>query len=337
MIFTLIPWIPVDPFDSAFGPFRQGPGPISVDSPYYPTHYLQSVLPVPCHSHNDYWRHTPLYAALGSGCVSIEADVWLFHDQGDELYVGHSVASLSRNATLRNLYVDPLVSILERMNSENEIAGSTPGLHGVFYQDPGQPLTLLIDFKTNGLELWPYVQAQLAPLRDRGWLTHWNGTDRVTKLVTVVATGNAPFEALIVNTTYRDVFFDAPLDALDDASDHPQALPGVSEYSVFDFKYNPSNSHMASANFFRALGLSKLSYSVPPVFQGPLTPPQTAILRKQIGQARERELLPRYWGTPRWPRGLRDRVWEVLVEEGVGLLNVDDLRAARKGPWGRLR
>ncbi|OCL12979.1 hypothetical protein AOQ84DRAFT_130837 [Glonium stellatum] len=327
--------MPVDPFDAAFDPFRRGPGPISVDSPYYPTHYLQSVLPVPCHSHNDYWRRTPLYAALGSGCVSIEADVWLFRDQEDELYVGHSVASLSRNATLRNLYVDPLVSILERMNSENEIAGPIPGLRGVFYQDPEQPLTLLIDFKTNGLDLWPYLQAQLAPLRDRGWLTHWNGTDRVTKLVTVVATGNAPFEALTANKTYRDVFFDAPLDDLDDASDPPSALPGTSENSVFDFKYNPSNSHMASAPFLRALSLSKLSYSVPPVFQGPLTPPQTAILRKQIGQARERGLLPRYWGTPRWPRGLRDRVWEVLVEEGVGLLNVDDLRAARKGQWGR--
>ena len=38
------------------------------------------------HSHNDYWRDTPLYTALANGVQSIEADVWLNPKDG-KLYV----------------------------------------------------------------------------------------------------------------------------------------------------------------------------------------------------------------------------------------------------------
>lgn len=42
--------------------------------------------PVPDHSHNDYWRRIPLFEALGSGCISVEADIHVRHS---ELLVGH--------------------------------------------------------------------------------------------------------------------------------------------------------------------------------------------------------------------------------------------------------
>lgn len=45
-MFAVIPLAPVDEFDDAFALFRQRSDQISVDSPYYPTHYFQSVLPV---------------------------------------------------------------------------------------------------------------------------------------------------------------------------------------------------------------------------------------------------------------------------------------------------
>lgn len=38
------------------------------------------------HSHNDYWRDTPVYTALSHGVLSIEADVWL-NPKDDVLYV----------------------------------------------------------------------------------------------------------------------------------------------------------------------------------------------------------------------------------------------------------
>jgi len=42
---------------------------------WYPTDFLRDVVPVPCHSHNDYWRKVPVFSALHMGCTGIEADV----------------------------------------------------------------------------------------------------------------------------------------------------------------------------------------------------------------------------------------------------------------------
>ena len=55
-----------------------------------------------------------------------------------------------------------------------------------------------------------------------------------------------------------------------------------------------------------------------------------------LGQARAAKakgLRARYWNTPAWPTGVRDHVWDVLVREGVGMLNVDDLTAASQRDW----
>lgn len=80
----------------------------------YPTDFTRNVSPIPCHSHNDYWRKRPLFDAVQWGCTSVEVDVWHF-DREDELFVGHNTASLTRTRTFKNLYVDPLVDILDSM------------------------------------------------------------------------------------------------------------------------------------------------------------------------------------------------------------------------------
>jgi hypothetical protein len=46
----------------------------------WPTDFSQDIQPVPCHSHNDYWRTISLHSALQAGCTSVEADVWLIND-----------------------------------------------------------------------------------------------------------------------------------------------------------------------------------------------------------------------------------------------------------------
>jgi hypothetical protein len=184
-----------DPFDDVFRQFHD-PFNISPFSPEYPTEYLKSVLPIPCHSHNDYWRQRPLFSALGTGCTSVEADVWLV---SDELLVGHSETELTEDRRLRSMYITPLVEILERINMPMG-PGRSSSLKGVFHQDPAQTLVLLIDFKTP--DLWDYVVEELSPLRARGYLTFWNGRDRIEGPITVVASGSAPFDRLISNTTY---------------------------------------------------------------------------------------------------------------------------------------
>lgn len=74
----------------------------------------RDVLPIPCHSHNDYWRKLPLFDALHWGCTSVEADVWHF-DADDSLYVGHNRLSLTHGRTFTSLYVDPLVDLLDSL------------------------------------------------------------------------------------------------------------------------------------------------------------------------------------------------------------------------------
>ncbi|CAD0110210.1 unnamed protein product [Aureobasidium uvarum] len=293
--------------------------------------FLQNVLPVPCHSHNDYWRRTPLYAALASGCISVEADVWLFDD---DLYVGHSVKSLTPRSTLESMYLDPLHRILKAANSESTVGSvAGDGKQGVFATDPAQTLVLLVDFKTSGPETYLKLHDQMAGLRNAGWLTHWNGTDRVDRPITIVVSGYAPFDMIKnFNTTYRDIFYDAPLTALEadgdpNMNESSSATAADRDTDMLRYKYNPSNSWYASTNV-KAVDQSISSWFA-------VTPDQIQELTHHIHKAEIRGLRSRYWGTPRWPRSLRDQIWQVLLQQGASVLNVDDLRAARKGSWGR--
>jgi len=117
------------------------------------------------------------------------------------------------------MYIEPLVDILKERNRPTALAAVFPSetrsrLHDVFFQDPEQTFTLLIDFKTDGQTLFPVVMDALEPLRSRGWLSHWDGQSRVDRPVTLVGTGNTPFDIVVANTSYRDIFFDATLEAL---------------------------------------------------------------------------------------------------------------------------
>lgn len=278
------------------------PGTGTEDLAWYPTDFLRDVLAVPCHSHNDYWRKVPLFSAIYAGCTGVEADVWL---RDGDLPVGHDTASLQPNRTFQSLYVNPLVEILTRQNPTTEFYQGTN--NGVFDTDPEQTLVLLVDIKTDGSETWPWVMKQLTPLRERGWLSYWADGQFHRGPITVVGTGNAPFDQIVRNSTYRDAFFDAPLDKL--------------ENSTFD----STNSYYASVNFWSAIGA--VWWTGGPV-QGKLDK-----IRSHLREARDRGLVSRYWGLPSWPIHVRNRVWEVLVEEGIGMLNVDDLEAAVKQDW----
>lgn len=311
--------------------------PADADGSRWPTDISGDIVPVGCHSHNDYWRRVPLFSALQAGCVSVEADVWLF---GDELYVGHSTSALTPKRTLRSMYVDPLVGILEQQNPTTEFHPTADGepLNGVFDTDPAQTLVLLIDLKTNGSVTWPYVVEQLSPLRERGYLSYFNGEEVVNGPITVVGTGNTPFD-LVTNSTQRDIFFDAPLDLLvDDSSDEGsdnrvrtaeqstgnagQGLSGASGLGPDAF--NSTNSYYASVSFKKSIGSAWPFH---------FSPQQMDLIRAQIRGAHRLGLKARYWALPEWPRSLRNHIWSVLVREGVDILNVDDLQSATKQEW----
>ncbi len=345
------------------------PGQIGAGLASWPTDFSRDILPIPCHSHNDYWRTVPLFSAIEAGCIGVEADIWLFEEK---LFVGHSIASLTRNRTLNSLYVNPLLDTLSKQNPENTLIRQDDGqLHGVFDTDPEQSLVFLIDFKTAGDALWPYVQIALEPLRAQGYLTRSDGSEIIPGPITVVGTGNTPFDLVNSDASnpHHDIFFDAPLDdmyeAMSDEASPENSIPaeateqnkpaptadiiadGADPSTVSEVKrsdeagqgksgtsstsldaFNASNSYYASVSFGEAIGQ---------LWEGEFSEKQLERLRGQIRGAHKRGLKARYWDLPFWPISLRNHVWDLLVKEGIDLLNVDDLKGATRRNWRKHR
>ncbi|KAJ4342537.1 Altered inheritance of mitochondria protein 6 [Ascochyta clinopodiicola] len=320
------------------------PDQATTDMASYLLDITKDITPIPCHSHNDYWRRVPLYDALRFGCSGVEADVWLFND---DLFVGHSTRALTQDRTFRSMYVDPLVKMLDHKNDNTTQlpaanVNSTNKV-GVFDTAPAHTLVLLVDFKNDGSRIFPYVSNQLSTLREKGYLTYYDGEKTVRGPITVVATGNTPFDMVVANTTYRDIFFDAPLDRLyvepqgeegqdqtqyddpDTSSPAPistsgQGTVGTTPASHFD----SSNSFYASTNFKSSIGR---------IWFGRLTHAQRQLIRGQVKGAHDRGLKVRYWNNPVWPVALRNRVWWDLVDLGVDYINGDDLVGMTRFDW----
>lgn len=256
---------------------------------------FNSSIPIPCHSHNDYWRKQPLYSALAAGCTGVEADVWPI---GDSLHVGHTRRELTPDKTLYTMYIEPLERILTERNFEQ----SNGMARGVFSINPEQTLVLLIDVKSHPEATWQLLLEELEPLREKGWLSRVVDGAFVPGPITVVGTGDSSLK-LVESNPFRDVFLDAPLAELDEG------------------KYSPVNSYYASVSFKKSIGRFG---------RHGLKPHQLQKLRKQIAAAHERGLKARYWGTPDWPLHARNGLWDVFIDEGVDFLNIDDLAAARE-------
>lgn len=103
--------------------------------------FIRKVKPVAVHSHNDYTRRIPLWEALGSGCISVEADVALHMS---DLLVGHTRRSLERQNSLSAMYLEPL----QRLFDMRDAKVSEPSWRGGFDAVPQETLVLLIDFKS---------------------------------------------------------------------------------------------------------------------------------------------------------------------------------------------
>ncbi|KAI2790596.1 Altered inheritance of mitochondria protein [Penicillium oxalicum] len=267
----------------------------------WPKDFSQGIVPVSCHSHNDYWRSVPLYEALAGGCTGVEADVWL---DGKDLLVGHRKNSLSPDRTLNSLYIEPLSIALSNLNHGSSASAPV----GLFNVDPSTTVTLLIDIKSDPMTTWPVLHDQLSPLIAGGWLSHWNGTSKalVRGPITVVGTGNTHFDQVVADHD-RYIFFDAP-------------LPDLSHNS----SYGPENSYYASVSLKKAVGTIWL--------WGPTADQQDA-MQEMIRAAADRGLVSRFWSTPSWPVSLRLKVWRFLAEHQVGMLNVDNIVEATRWNW----
>lgn len=297
--------------------------------------YSHSVIPVSCHSHNDYLRPYPLLSALAAGCMSVEADVWLSQD-GEDILVGHNALALSEKKTLQTLYLDPLAQILNQLNNRISVlsSGQTLSRHGVFRTRPDHTLLLFIDVKDNATATWPVVMQQLGKLRENGYLTQVKldtKTSQYTQAkgpITIIGTGNIVTSHSILGTgcasltAFNDTFLDAPLDEL--AND--KNFEYLVDCHTYSFLRLPvAKYYAASTSFATSIGSVRTGFNAN----------QLNKLRRSLQAARSRNLTSRYWGTPDWPISLRDYVWQVLVNEGADLLNADDVESAARLEWNK--
>ncbi|KAH3676490.1 hypothetical protein WICPIJ_009070 [Wickerhamomyces pijperi] len=267
------------------------------------------------HSHNDYWREVPLYTALSYGVQSVEADVWNYPQLSQtEVFVGHHESSLTLERTLNSLYIDPLVDILQKANPVNpftnrsinhDVHATGSAANGVFDTNPKETLFLFIDIKTNGYDTWKIVNQNLQKLRDLGYLTTFNGTSLVYSAVTVIGTGNTPFE-YIQGINDRDIFFDGDLLALNETM-----ADGVT------LKYNKSISPIASTSLKKAIGT---------VDENGISKGQKMTLKTYIDQAHSLGIMVRIWDLEYWPVWKKFNIYKTLREIGCDFLNADDLQ-----------
>ncbi|GMF78331.1 unnamed protein product [Aspergillus oryzae] len=154
-------------------------------------------------------------------------------------------------------------------------------------------------------ETFEAVISALEPLRKEGYLTSLKDNKTVTSgPITVIGTGNTPLD-MVGPVANRDYFFDAHLDELEE---NPEITSLISP--------------IASTSFQEAVG--SVTYSEDGAV---LSDEQLATLRSQISTAKERGIGARYWETPYYPIRIRNAVWRTLLQEGVALLNADDLDA----------
>jgi len=146
--------------------------------------------------------------------------------------------------------------------------------------------------------MWPYVMQQLDTLRAGNWLSHWNNStsQMVWRPLIVVGSGDAPFDLIVSDNKYQDVFYDAPLD------------------DITNPKYNASNSYYASVSMSKSLGQ---------IWGWNFSSKQLSTMKSQISAAKAKGLLSRYWGAPEWPWKFNQYIWGVEIENGIGLLNTD--------------
>ncbi|KAK4056497.1 Altered inheritance of mitochondria protein 6 [Microbotryomycetes sp. JL221] len=311
------------PIDASFSPYAGGH-----DAPelVFPGGLSRSVPARRIHSHNDYWRDTPLYSALAHGASSVEADVWL-NPKDSKLYVGHSVSSLTRARTFDRLYVSQLVKVLSAANPhdketvffnetdyfspDNEREIRKPWVP--YWQSDSDTIQLLVDLKTRGDETYQAVSRELEPLRSRGWLTTRKGKDLVRGPVTVILTGNGAnldVRTKVASLDKIDMFIDAPLLSLDDVWTGDDGK---------SYTWDPRFAPLASTGYAMATSWKGIFA---------ITRPDETKLKVILEKAQKRGFETRLWSSPRWPIFARDRVWRTLLDLGVDWLDADDLAAA---------
>lgn len=257
---------------------------------------LQGIKPLPrteaitrTHAHNDYEHKYPLFEALSYGFVSVEADIWLYSDDDENLRVTHfSFKDPKTLPTLEELYLDPLRRLKEKYDN------------GGIYAD-GTPLILLIDIKSKGLATYKKLHEVLAryEAESPGLFTIYTQDESgnypiAPGAVTPIISGNRP-RKYMENQKVR--------------------------YAGYDGRRGDIGKNVASGfiplisdnwqNFFDDLDWDGT---------GAIPEAVNEKLNDLVSQVRRENKLVRFWNLPQDA----PNVWNTLYEAGVDLINTDD-------------
>ncbi|MHC4533499.1 MAG: FG-GAP-like repeat-containing protein [Planctomycetota bacterium] len=158
----------------------------------------------------------------------------------------------------------------------------------------GPQFTLFIDIKTQSVATYKVLSKMLVEYRNI--ITSFSSGVRDNKAIVVYVSGNRP-RALMESEPLRYAGYDGRLTDLQ--SDAPAALiPIISDRWSNHFSYKGS---------------------------GPMPPDQQQKLKTIIQTAHKKGRIVRFWATPDKPSPQRQNLWRILLENGVDLLNTDDL------------
>jgi hypothetical protein len=163
---------------------------------------------------------------------------------------------------------------------------------GSVYPDGGE-FTLMIDIKTGAQETYRALHAVLGQYSSI--LSVVRGTSVGANAVNVVISGNRP-RVLMLSQSVRYAGYDGRLKDLD-SDDPAHFMPWISE-------------HFSKVTQWRG--------------DGPMPDADRKNLRSIVKRAHGKHRRVRFWATPDLPV-----VWDVLIDAGVDLINVDNLKAFR--------
>lgn len=286
--------------------------------------FTKSVDPKNLHSSKDTLRHRPLYWALENGCTSIEVDVWKFEEaahqpatstgnalgfSSDELYVGHSNASLRKEDTLDRMYLDPLYSGLVEANEQkmNHVK------EGVFFKEPRQTLHLWLNIKKDADATCKIIEQKLQRFVSKYYVSYYDPHEikHYNLPLAIHLTGNVPWEYLNASDKLRMkryAYVECPLtdfrrDLLWDAEDRYSRLCKFATAALKD---------LLTKELYGEIKLGKMSDS------------SLQTLRQLIGKAQRLGLKIRVTGSIQWPQLASQQCLELLWEAGVDYFDTND-------------
>lgn len=226
------------------------------------------------HAHNDYLHDRPLLDALDHGFCSVEADVWVSQDA---LLVAHARYEIRPERTLEALYLKPLAERVARRDG--------------WVYGPGRTLTLLIDFKSDGMATYPVLARQLEQYRQLFTPRDAGEGRPAVAPVLVVISGDRPIE-LIAADADRLCGIDGRVADIK-SQESASLIPLISDAWRTQFTWTG---------------------------KGAIPPAERQKLRRLVEETHAAKRRLRFWGAPD-----NEAVWSELFDAGVDLLNADDL------------